>query len=468
MKQVSIESIAIAVSGSIINKHLIKANIVYNNVSIDSRTIGDNDIFIPIKGDNFDGHNFISMAYEKGAIISFTQYENKIPSDKIGILVNDTGQAMKGFAKYYRSLFNIPVVAITGSVGKTSCKDMIASILSAKYRVHKTSGNYNNEIGVPLTIFKLEETHEVLVLEMGMNHYGELHRLSEMATPDIAVITNIGEAHIEYFGSKDGILKAKSEILDFLKEDGLVILNGDDEYLDKLNNKLEFKTRTFGFQYINDLYVSEYNILGWEGIDALVKSNLEQYNIHLDTLGKHMLYNVMPAIIIGKHLNMTISEIEEGASRYKATKMRMDKMIFDNNVVVINDAYNASTDSMKSSLETLSNLETEGRKIAILGDMFEMGDYSEVAHRKVGEIASSNEFNLLICVGAHAKHIYDSAIEHGVNKTKVQYYKTKEELIDKIHLIINQEDTIIVKASRGMFLEKVIDKIKEYAMNIDK
>lgn len=468
MKQVSIESIVKAVSGSIINKQLINDSIAYNNVSIDSRTIGENDIFIPIKGDNFDGHNFISMAYEKGAIISFTQYEDAIPSDKIGILVNDTGQALKDFAKYYRSLFNIPVIAITGSVGKTSCKDMIASILSVKYNVHKTSGNYNNEIGVPLTIFKLEETHEILVLEMGMNHYGELHRLSKIATPDIAVITNIGEAHIEYFGSKDGILKAKSEILDFLKEDGLVIINGDDEYLNKLTNKLTFQTKTFGFHDINDLYVSEYNILGWEGINALIKTNIEQYNIYIDTLGKHMLYNVMPAIIIANHLNMTVSEIEDGASRYKSTKMRMDKMVFENGVVVINDAYNASTDSMKSSLETLSNLETKGRKIAILGDMFEMGEYSKVAHRKVGKIASTNDFDLLICVGVDAKHIYNSALEHGVHEGKVQYYKTKEELIDKVHLIIKPEDTIIVKASRGMFLEKVIDEIQQYATDIEK
>jgi len=263
MKQMGVERIAEAVCGRILNKQLLRDNIRYNKVSIDSRTIDDKDIFIPIKGENFDGHDFISMAYKNGAILSFTEDEGMIPDNQAGILVKDTGQALKDFAKYYLSLFDIPVIAITGSVGKTSCKEMIASVLSAKYQVHKTSGNFNNEIGLPLTIFQLEESHQMVVLEMGMNHYGELHRLSEIAKPDIAVITNIGEAHIEYFGSKDGILKAKSEILDFLREDGLVVLNGDDPYLKKLQERISFKTLLFGFEDGNDFCIADYEVLGW-------------------------------------------------------------------------------------------------------------------------------------------------------------------------------------------------------------
>ncbi|GMQ59908.1 UDP-N-acetylmuramoyl-tripeptide--D-alanyl-D-alanine ligase [Vallitalea sediminicola] len=460
MRQVDIETIAEVVKGSIVNKELIKQDIRYNNVSIDSRTILKNDIFIPIKGDNFDGHDFIMAAFEKGAVLVFTEDKAKIPSDRLGVLVDNTGQALKDFAKYYLSMFKIPVIAVTGSVGKTSCKEMIGSVLSTRYLVHKTSGNFNNEIGLPLTIFKLEEKHQVIVLEMGMNHYGELHRLSEIANPDIAVITNIGEAHIEYFGTKDNILKAKSEILDFLKEDGLVILNGDDTYLRKLKDKINFKTLTFGFNESNDFYITNYEVLGWKGLQGTIKGANREFNIKLNTLGKHMLYNILPGIIIGNHLNMTVDEIEQGAYKYKPSKMRMDKIILDKDIVVINDAYNASVDSMKSALETLNNLDTDGRKVAILGDMFEMGDRSSEAHSRIGEEAANKNIDLLICVGNDAKYIFESAVDHGMQKDRILYYVTKEDLIDDIDNLVKSNDTIIIKASRGMHLEKIVEKLQ--------
>lgn len=462
MKQVSVEKIAQVVDGQIINLELLKEDInwKYNNISIDSRTIAENDIFIPIKGDNFDGHDFISMAYEKGAILCFTEDNSNIPSGELGILVDDTKKALKDFAKYYLSLFKIPVIAITGSVGKTSCKEMISSVLGAKYDVHKTIGNFNNEIGLPLTIFKLEDRHEVVVLEMGMNHYRELHRLSEIACPDIAVITNIGEAHIEYFGTKDNILKAKSEILDFLKKDGLVILNGDDPYLRKLKDRISFNTLTFGFNEDNDYHISDHEVLGWDGLTGKIIGVDEEYNIKINTLGKHMLYNIIPGIIIGNHLNMTADEIEQGAYDYRPSKMRMDKIKLKDDIVVINDAYNASVDSMISALETLSNLDTQGRKVAVLGDMFELGDMSRDAHTRVGEVAAARNIDFVICVGKDSKYIYEGAVDKGIDKHKILYYRTKEELIDDIHELVKAEDTIIIKASRGMHLEKVIERLQ--------
>ncbi|GKX29078.1 UDP-N-acetylmuramoyl-tripeptide--D-alanyl-D-alanine ligase [Vallitalea longa] len=462
MKQVSIEKIAEEVSGHIVNQELLREDInwKYNNISIDSRTIAENDIFIPIKGDNFDGHNFISMAYEKGAMICFTEDKSRIPSNQIGILVSDTKKALKDFAKYYLSLFKIPIVAVTGSVGKTSCKEMIGSILSVKYDVHKTIGNFNNEIGLPLTIFKLEDRHEVVVLEMGMNHYGELHRLSEIARPDIAVITNIGEAHIEYFGTKNNILKAKSEILDFLKKDGLVILNGDDPYLRKLKENIPFNTLTFGFNDDNDYYISDYKELGWDGLIGKITGTHEEYNIKIHTLGKHMLYNIIPGIIIGNHLNMTANEIEQGAYSYKPSKMRMDRIELNDNIVVINDAYNASVDSMISALDTLSTLDTQGRKVAVLGDMFELGDMSKDTHTRIGKVAATKNIDFIICVGKDSKYIYEGAMSNGIDKNKISYYKTKEELIDDIDELVKAKDTIIIKASRGMHLEKVIERLQ--------
>lgn len=462
MKQISIEKMAEIVDGHIINKNLLDAgiNIEYNNVSIDSRTIVKNDIFIPIKGDNFDGHDFLSIAYEKGAIICFTENKNIIPSNRIGLLVNDTRKALKDFARYYLSLFKIPVIAVTGSVGKTSCKEMISSVLSYKYDVHKTMGNFNNEIGLPLSIFKLEDKHEVVVLEMGMNHYGELHRLSEIARPDIAVITNIGEAHIEYFGTKDNILKAKREILDYLKEDGLVILNGDDQYLQKLKGEITYDTVTFGFNKDNDYHISEYKELGFNGLMSKIKANEIEYNIKINSLGRHMLYNIMPGIIIGNYLNMTVKEIEQGACKYEPTKMRMDRIEFNDNIIVINDAYNASIDSMISALETLSTLDVKGRKVAILGDMFELGDMSKEHHTRVGEAVVNKNIDYIICVGKDSRYIYDGAISNGIDRDKILYYNDLERLINDINRLVRADDTIIIKASRGMHLEKIIERMQ--------
>ncbi|QUI23205.1 UDP-N-acetylmuramoyl-tripeptide--D-alanyl-D-alanine ligase [Vallitalea pronyensis] len=461
MRQFNIEALVKAVNGNLIHKDVLSRHIQVNNVSIDSRTIENHDIFIPIVGENFDGHDFIKAAYERGAYLSFTEDETKIPPDRCGIHVKDTKQALKDFAMYYLTLFQIPVIAVTGSVGKTSCKEMIASVLSAKFLVHKTRGNFNNEIGLPLTLFKLEDYHQCVVLEMGMNHYGEIHRLSEIAKPDIAVITNIGEAHIENLGSKDGILKAKSEILDFLKDDGLVILNGDDPYLRKLMRKIRFKTVTFGFNKQNDYYIKDYRVLGWEGICAHIASPIERYAIRINTLGKHMLYNVIPGIIIGHYLGMDVSQIETGITKYKPAKMRMNKLLLNRGIVVINDAYNASVDSMRSAMETLAALDTDGRKVAILGDMFEMGDHAKMAHEQVGEIASKHPLDLLVCVGKDAKYIYESGLAHGIDNLRIRYYPSKEKLMNDLEDVLKEKDTIIVKASRGMYLENVIEAIKE-------
>ncbi len=461
MKQFNIEALTKAVNGNLIHQEVLSGNMQINNVSIDSRAIDEHDIFIPIAGENFDGHDFIHLAYEKGACLSFTEDRMKIPEDRCAIHVKDTKQALKDFAMYYLSLFDIPVIAITGSVGKTSCKEMVAAVLSTKFLVHKTSGNFNNEIGLPLTIFKLENHHQCVVLEMGMNHYGELHRLSEIAKPDIAVITNIGEAHIEHFGSKDGILKAKSEILDFLKADGLAILNGDDPYLRKLMDTISYKTVSFGFNKQNDYHIKDYRVLGWEGIHAHITSREERYAIRMNSLGKHMLYNVIPGIIIGHYLGMDVSQIEDGVTKYKPAKMRMNKLLLNKGIVVINDAYNASVDSMQSAIETLADLDTDGRKVAILGDMFEMGEHARVAHEQVGEIASKHDLDLLVCVGKDAKYIYESGLAHGIDTLRMRYYPSKENLMNDLDDVLKEKDTIIVKASRGMYLENVIEAIKE-------
>lgn len=465
MKKMTLKEITLAVEGKVLGNASSFSDEECNGVSTDTRTIQNGDLFIPIKGENFDGHEFVHIAYEKGCSLVITEDETKIPNDKAGILVKDTKKALMDLAMYYRSLFNIPIIAITGSVGKTSCKEMIASVLSVKYNVHKTSGNFNNEIGLPLTILKLEEQHDVAVIEMGMNHYGEIHRLSKIAKHNVAVITNIGVSHIEFFGSKDGILRAKSEILDFLSDDDLVVLNGDDEYLQKLKSNIKFNTKTFGLEKNNDYFVSSYKSIGWDGLHAIVKTHNNEFNIKSNCIGEHMLYNILPAVLIGNEFGLDNIQILEGIKNYIPANMRMNKIELGKGVVLINDAYNASVDSMRSALATLSSVQKKGRKVAILGDMFEMGEYAQEGHKEVGVIASKSNIDLLICIGKESLYIYDSAMKEGMDPSKLLYFNDQETFLSKIESIIKQNDQIIVKASRGMHLERTAERIQALYIN---
>ena len=460
MIQLLITDVVKAVNGTLIRPELIKSNSI-NGVSIDSRKIEKNQIYIPIIGEKYDGHDFIEIVFEKGISVVITEKEDKIPQSFGGILVKDTKKSLIDLAKYYRSLFDIPVIAITGSVGKTSCKEMIASILSAKYKVHKTKGNYNNDIGLPLTILDMPCDTEVAIFEMGMNHFGEIDLLSSIALPNIAVITNIGVSHIEFLGSRDGILKAKSEIINHLDKDGILLLNGDDEYLRKLFYLVNQEIITYGFNKDNIANVIEYEELGFDGLKASLKTNKDLYDLKVNILGKHMLYHVLTGIVIGEKLNMTKNEIIQGINTYRTEKMRLNMVKLENDILIINDTYNASVDSMKSSLDLLKSFNTSGRKVAILGDMFELGFYAKEAHEQVGEYAANSKIELLICVGKSSKWMYKKAIQTNSDDITVVYFENKEELIVELPNLLMIKDTILLKASRGMKLEDAIDKIKE-------
>jgi len=428
-----------------------------NSISIDTRKIQAGSLYIPIIGENFDGHNFIENAFNNGAIVCLSEKDIK---SELGIIikVKSTKEALKDLAEYYLNLFDLPVIAITGSVGKTSCKDMISSVLSTKYNVLKTEGNFNNEIGLPLTVFKLEKEHDVIVLEMGMNHFNEIYSLSKIAKPSICVISNIGVSHIENLGSQDGILKAKSEIFAFMKEDGLAIINGDDDYLLKIKDKIHNKY-TFGLHKNNDYYCENIQVLGFEGTKGYVHTPKNNYEIMLKVIGKHMIYNTLPAIIIGEKLGLSNEQIQKGILDFVPTKMRLNIYSSDG-ITIIDDAYNASPDSMKSAVNTLVSLGSENKHVAILGDMFELGEYSIEAHKIVGKHVASSNIDLLICVGNDAKFIYEEALNNGMNQENLKYYADKDEVIKEINSIILDKDIVLVKASRGMHLEKIIDKIK--------
>lgn len=441
-----------------IRPHLItKKNV--SGIAIDSRSIKTDQLFIPIIGERFNGHDYIEEAYEKGIAITLTEDEAKVPKRYPAILVEDTKNALVTLAKYYRKTFDIDCIGITGSVGKTSCKEMIYSVLNTKYNTHKTKGNYNNDIGLPLTLLEMDQQTEIAIIEMGMNHFNEIDLLSSIALPNYAVITNIGLSHIENLGSKEGILKAKSEIINHLSKDGYILLNGDDEYLRELENQVTQKVLFFGFEANNDYYVKAYKDLGFDGIEAVIQTPNDCYTISVHALGKHILYHVLVGIIMGEQKGLTKEAIKKGIGAYKNEKMRLDVIKANNDITIINDSYNASVDSMKAAIDVLDDSNNSGRKVAILGDIFEMGDYAKSGHELIGDYMIGKSIDVLICVGDFSKWIYEKAKNHF--KGKIYYYCKKEELLKDIPTIINKKDIVLVKASRGMKLEDTIEKIKE-------
>jgi len=463
MESLSFEEIIFAVNGISLNDPPIN-NVSITSVSIDSRKIEIDSLYIPIKGDQFDGHTFINNAFDKGCILALTEQKLKPKGNQILIYVKNTKIALMELASYYRNKFNIPVIAITGSVGKTTTKDLIASVLSSKYKVHKTQGNFNNEIGLPLTIFGLNKTHQILIVEMGMNHFGEIHNLSMIAKPDIGVITNIGVSHIEHLVNKKGILRAKCEILDGIKEDGVLIINGDDPMLQQImpNHTLI----TYGRNKNHQFYAGYIEITGKNGIHGVFHTPKSSLEITIVALGEHMIDNALAAIAVAKQLNLSDSDIIKGFKQYKPSKMRMELQAFNNELYVINDTYNASPDSMKAALKALTTMPDCKRYIAILGNMFELGEHAQDLHKEIGSyIAKMHNIDLLITVGNLAKFIQNEAIYAGMSQNKMHHFQTQEDLILQLNKLLLPQDLILVKASRRMELEKTVDEIGKVKFN---
>ncbi|MGL4791330.1 MAG: UDP-N-acetylmuramoyl-tripeptide--D-alanyl-D-alanine ligase [Anaerotignaceae bacterium] len=443
MKELTLKEIALAVNGRLENCE--DENLKISVIATDTRTIGKGDLFVPFVGENFDGHTFIETAFEKGAVCVFSQ----VPTKGCAIFVEDTRAAFRDLSMYYLSLFNVKVVAITGSVGKTTTKDMIASVLEQKYSVLKTQGNFNNEIGLPKTIFNLNESHEVCVLEMGMNSFGEIEKLSFIAKPDIAVITNVGVSHIENLGSREGILKAKSEIFSFMKKDGVAILNKDNDLLRTL--KLDFKTLWFGINE-GDFYSNNIKPMGIEGIFAILHNENSEVEVKIPIPGEHMVLNALSAMAVGKCLGLNNHEIKKGIEAFVPTGMRMAIEKTKGGITIINDCYNANPVSMKAAIDVLAD--TEGRKVAILGDMFELGEYAQALHKEVGEYALEKNLDLVVCIGELSKNIYQAC-----NKGNALYFETQEDFFE--YGGIKKGDVCLVKASRGMHFEKTVEKLQE-------
>lgn len=435
--------------------------IICENFSKDTREINVNDVYVGIKGENFDGNTLYEQALEKGAKVCILQnievsdeVKNKYP-DRAILIVEDTIKALQQIAAYKRSLYNIPVIAVTGSVGKTTARDMIASVVATKFKVLKTQGNLNNHIGLPLTILKLKD-HEALVVEMGMNHLGEISVLSKIAKPDIAVITNVGTAHLGNLGSREGILKAKLEILDGLNENGILIINNDNDMLNSWLSKQQNKEKIYTFGIDNKSDVMASNIIigeNYNKFEVINEDKTEEVVLHV--AGAHFIQHALAAILVGKKLNIPFTNIKEGLENVELTKGRMEIINIKNNITIISDCYNANYDSMKAAIEHLGRIK-DRRRIAILGDMLELGEYSQDLHTKVGEEVVKNKIDLLITVGEMGKVISDKAKENGI---EVYHFSNNDQALEKIKELIKANDLILVKASNGMKFKYIVDEL---------
>lgn len=421
-------------------------------VVIDSRKAEPDGIFIATRGERADGHDFIPQVAAKGALGVVCEKEPKdceIPY----ILVEDSFKALKDIAEFYRLQLSIPVVGITGSVGKTSTKEMVASVLSEGFCTLKTEGNFNNEVGLPLTVLRIRENHEAAVLEMGISDFGEMHRLSKIARPDICVMTNIGQCHLENLGSREGILKAKSEIFDYMNPEGHIFVNGDDDMLLRIKKKGSREPVHFGRNPSNEVYASDVMNKGLLGSHAVIHMGLEVFPVDIPLPGLHMVNNALAAAAVGKCLGLTREQIREGIWKVEAVGGR-SHVISLPAYTVIDDCYNANPVSMKAAIDLLTM--ALGRKAAILGDMFELGEKEKELHGEVGAYAAEKEIDVLICVGSLSRHMYDEA-QRVNRKSEIYYFKTRDEMLTSLKEILKPGDSVLVKASHGMQFEKVVE-----------
>lgn len=433
------------------------------NFCTDTRKIQKGDIYVGLKGEKFNGNEYYKEALEKGAKVAVisgievTKEDLDQYKDKTIIEVKDSLEAFGDIAAYKRDLYDIPVVQITGSVGKTSTRDIIANVVRTQYKTLQTEGNQNNAIGLPTTLLKLKD-HEAVVVESGMNHLGEIRYLGKIAKPTVAVITNIGTAHIGFLGSRENILKAKLEILENLKPGGYIVINNDNDMLNKwAKEDTKYKKYTFGIEEKSD--VMAYNIKVSEDYSTYnVKINNKEYFVKVPVSGKHFVYNSLCAIAVGNLLNIAPENIIKGIETFTLTKNRMEVNKIKDDVTVINDAYNASYDSMKAAIEYLQGL-PGGRKIAVLGDMFELGKYSEEIHRKVGIEVFTHKIDMLVTVGNESKYIAEEVKYLGMPKENVTSFNTTEEATDYLNNILRKNDVVLLKAAHGMQFSKIFDGI---------
>lgn len=432
-----------------------------DSVVLDSRQVTEGGVFLATVGERVDGHSFVASVFEKGAVLAIVQREPE-ETEHWGsyLLVEDTLVALKQIAECYRKTLHIPIIGITGSVGKTSTKEFVAGVLSEKYHVLKTQGNYNNEIGVPLTLLRIREEHEAAVIEMGISDFGEMHRLSRMARPDIAVITNIGQCHLENLKDRDGVLRAKTEIFNFMAADGKICLNGDD---DKLRTVVATEGRELRFFGIGEeagksVYATEVQSKGLWGSAAVIHSAKgERIAVEVPLPGIHMVLNATAAACVAEWLGLTAEQIQEGVKKVAAVGGR-NNLIRTEKYTLIDDCYNANPVSMKAGIDLLCMADTA--TAAILGDMFELGTDSDKMHAEVGAYAAEKGVDRILCVGENSRHMYEAAVQ-AAGADRVTWFATREELLAILNTVpetvLRSGSTVLIKASHGMKFSEVVE-----------
>lgn len=456
MEKMTLSEIAEAVGGGLLYTESENSAVsdIYS-ITTDSRKVSEGCLFIALKGENFDGHDFADRFISDGGAAALVSQDSGV---RPAVLVGDTRKALIDLAAYYRTKFNIPVVAVTGSVGKTTTKSMLAHALSVGMEVLATQGNLNNEIGLPLSILSLENRHKAAVFELGMNHFGEMSRLSRTAKPCIAVITNIGTAHIGNLGSRENILKAKLEITDGLSSNGTLILNGDDKLLWSIKGSLPYNTLYYGFKNSDVDFFAYDVVIGRDKSKFSIKVNGRTYRAEVNLTGQHHVSNALAVISTSAELKLDISETVRGIADFKGVPMRQS-VIEKSGVKIIEDCYNASADSMIAAFGVLKQISGTGLSIAVLGDMGELGDYDEQLHRYVGTALGEFDFSVLVTVGHKAALIAEEAKKGG--KIETASFFSNIDAAEYLKSKVSAGDVVLFKGSRAAKLEEVSSKLIE-------
>lgn len=444
----TVKELCAAVGGTLLQQ----SGAVVTQVSTDSRSIPNRALFVPLVGERFDGHDYLDAALERGAAGCLTAKKPaSLLKDKFYIQVSDTLEALKALAAWYRAKFDIPMVQVTGSAGKTTTKEMIATVLSQRFSTLKTQANFNNAIGTPMTLLNLAPEHQAAVIETGMNHFGEIRYLSEMVRPTVAVITNVGDAHIENLGgTRQGILQAKCEIFENLQPGGLAVLNGDDELLSGL--ALPFETVLCGRNERCGVRVTNVAEHGIEGVTCTVTTKRKVYEVAIPSPGAYMIYPAAMAIAIGEHLGLTKAELLSGIAAYRPVGSRMHLVRCGGGRIIIDDCYNANPQAMAEALRILAQTE-HPRRMAVLGDMGELGDLTEQAHRDMGALTRTLGLDTVVAVGPKAKAIQDA-------NPDVLWFPTVAEALSAIRAAFTAGTAVLVKASHAMHFTDIVKDLE--------
>jgi UDP-N-acetylmuramoyl-tripeptide--D-alanyl-D-alanine ligase len=439
----------------------------FQGISTDSRMVGEGELFIALKGPRFDGHHFALKALEKkaGGVV--------IEEDKTGdirwngyrpkavIVVKDTLRALGDLARERRRRYRIPVVALTGSNGKTTTKEMISACLETTFPILKTRENLNNLIGLPLTLLNLTEKERVVILEMGMNVPGEIRRLTEIAEPDVGLITNIQIVHLEGVGSLERVREEKGELFRRMRRDGTILVNQNDPHVIDLASEFSGQKITFGVEKSADVMAKEIRLRGAEGTSFNLILEGEEIEVSLPLLGRHFVPNALSAIAVASLFGVEVKKAKEALEHFRPFPMRMEIIHLEGGKILINDTYNANPRSMELALETLAEIKGKGRAIAVLGDMLELGDFTEEAHRQIGEKVEELSIDLLLTMGEKAPLVVESAVRHGFEPKRTRVMESHSEAISILKEVVQEGDWILIKGSRRMAMEKIVEGLTE-------